>query len=118
MPPMVTSTAHPVGMGDRVVDPDAAAHRVTQDVNGFQAERIDEAHHRIQRGDHGVAAEIVADTESGKLQDQAAEEVGKCAHTPRKFRQPVTPGPDPCSSSNTGPSIGRLRDNAELLRRW
>ncbi len=66
-------------MGDRVVDAHAAAHRVTHDVNSFHVERVDEPHHRIQRGDHRMAAEIITDAEAGELQNQAAEELGECA---------------------------------------
>ena len=70
---------HPFGMSDGEVERDTAAHRVADDVDGVQAERIDEAHQRIQCGDHRVAAEIVTDAEAGKLQDQTPEEFGERA---------------------------------------
>ena len=71
--------AHPLGMSDREVDRDTAAHRIADDVDGVQAERIDEAHQSIQCGDHRVAAEIVTDAEPGELQDQTPEEFGESA---------------------------------------
>ena len=82
-------------MSDREVDRNPATHRVTHDINRFQAEGIDEAHHRVQCGDHRVAAEIVTDTKAGKLQNQTVEELGERAqHTPK-----VTPSRHPRAGS-------------------
>src|SRR6202044_3066970 len=87
--------AHPVGMSDREVDCYPAAHRVTHDINRFQAEGVDEAHHCVQCGDHRVAAEIVTDTKAGKFQNQTVEELGERAqHTPK-----VTPSRHPRAGS-------------------
>jgi hypothetical protein len=58
-------------MIDREVDADAAAHRVPDDVDLVQAERVDESGHRRLCVQHGMAAEVVAHPESGELQHQA-----------------------------------------------
>ena len=64
---------------DRVVDADGAAHRIADDVNGVQTQRVDEGAHGTECGDHRVAAEVVADPESGEFQHEAAEMLGEGA---------------------------------------
>ena len=85
--------ADAVGMVDREVDADAAAHRVADDVHLVDAERVEEGRHRAECGDHRVAAEVVADPETGELQDQAAEVLGERGQHPAEVAPAGDTGP-------------------------
>src|SRR5690606_14065710 len=61
----------------RQADTDTAAHRVADDVDPVQPQRIGEGQGRALGVDHGVTAEVVADPEPRELQDEATEMLGE-----------------------------------------
>ena len=65
--------AHPLGMLYRQVDCDTATHRVADDVEAVERERVDERHGRSVRGDHRMTAQVGAHAEAGKFQHQTTE---------------------------------------------
>ncbi len=65
--------ADAVGLMDREIDSDAAAHRIADDVNTIHPERVEEGCHRALSGDHRMASEVVTDSEPRELEDEASE---------------------------------------------
>ena len=74
------------------VDADSAAHRVADDVDPLQAQFVDEGHHRALRSEHRVTTEVVADAESGELQDETAKALSEGGENTAKIAPPGDPG--------------------------
>jgi len=67
--------------------------------------------HAVQKTDDGVSADLHrhaldrrALAIAGKVQDEGSVMPGEDRQIILELAQPVTPGPDPCSSNSAGPS--------------
>jgi hypothetical protein len=79
-------------LSDRIVDADTATHRIADDVNGIEAQRVDKCAYGTECGHHRVTAEVVADAETGEFQNQATEMLGERAENAAEIAPPGNTG--------------------------